>query len=360
MADGAEKDPASRTEEPTPKRREEATADGQTPRSVEVTSTAVLLAALAALSQSGESAVRSMRTMMRESLLGVSRADLTLADVSDIVDGIGAAGFTVVAPILAATVVVALGSSVAQVGLRVLPKKLLPDPSKVSPAKGLERIFSRRGLVELVKSLVKIALVAWISWSLIHAVRDEVGALVASHPREILLIIGGELRRLVAWALAPLGILATLDYGFQRWEHNQSLRMTRAEVKDERRQAEGDPQIRQRVKSAYREFAKGRSLADVPTADVIVTNPVHVAVALRYAAHEMGAPRVVAKGAEHMAERIKQIARRHGVPIVERRALARALFRTVPIGKEVPATLYRAVAEILAFVYGLRATRRAS
>ena len=358
MADGGDKDQASKTEEPTPKRREEALAEGQTPRSVEVTSTAVLLAALLALSQSGPAAVTSLREMMRAQILGVTRADLTFADVGELAHGIAAAGFAVLAPVLAATVVVALASSIAQVGLRVLPKKLVPDAKKISPVSGFERIFSRRGLVELVKSLVKIALVAWISWHILATAQDQIGGLVGSHPREILEVVGSELRRLVGWVLGALAVLAAFDYGWQRWEHDQSLRMTRAEVKDERRQAEGDPQIRQRVKRAYQKLGRGRSLADVPTADVVITNPVHVAVALRYVAGEMSAPRVVAKGAEHMAARIKEIARRSGVPIVERRALARALFRTVPVGKEIPATLFRAVAEILAYIYGLRAARR--
>jgi flagellar biosynthetic protein FlhB len=354
-----DRDTANRTEEPTPKRREEALAEGQVPRSIEVTSTAVLLAALVALSQSGDAAMRSLRTMMRDGLLSVNRADLTLADVSDLTQGIATSCVAVVGPVMIATLVVAIVSSALQVGLRFLPKKLMPDTSKISPTTGFQRIFSRRGLIELVKSLVKIALVAWITWRLLDGANAQLGALVGSHPRDILAAVGAELSRLVGWVLGALGVLAAFDYGWQRWDHNQSLRMTRAEVKDERRQAEGDPQIRQRVKRAYQELTKGRSLADVPTADVVVTNPVHVAVALRYTAGEMSAPRVVAKGAEHMAERIKTIARRSGVPIVERRALARALFRSVPVGKEIPASLYRAVAEILAYIYGLQGRRRA-
>jgi len=200
--------------------------------------------------------------------------------------------------------------------------------------------------------------VAWITWRLVRGVQDRIVPLAASSPREILAIAGSELGRIVAWAAGALSILAALDYAWQRRQHHQSLRMSKSEVKDERRQAEGDPQMKQRVRRAYQQIAKRRMLDEVPRADVVVTNPVHLAVALRYAPGQMGAPVVVAKGAEHVAARIKEIARASGVPILERRALARALFRAVPIGGEIPGTLYRAVAEILAYIYALQ-TRRA-
>jgi flagellar biosynthesis protein FlhB len=352
-----DRDKDTATEEPTPKRREEALAEGQVPQSVEVTATAVLLGALLALSQGGEAAIGALKRMMQESLVTVSRTDLTLAGVMDIVGRISGPCVVVVAPILGVTALVAVASGVAQVGFRVLPKKLMPDPQKISPAAGFQRIFSQRGLVELVKAVAKIGLVGWISWKLIVAAQGDIFGLVGRHPREILDVVGGEMGRLTAWTVGALAVLAALDYGWQRWDHHQSLRMTRAEVKDERRQSEGDPQIRQRVKRFYQDLTRGRSLKEVPKADVVITNPIHLAVALRYAAGEMGAPRVVAKGADEAAERIKAIARRHGVPIVERRALARALFRTVPVGREIPAALYRAVAEILAYIYALQARR---
>jgi flagellar biosynthetic protein FlhB len=152
-----------------------------------------------------------------------------------------------------------------------------------------------------------------------------------------------------------LGALGALDFLWQRWRHEQSLKMSRHEVKEEQKQAEGDPQIKMRFKRAHREVAKRRMLAEVKRADVVLTNPIHVAVALRYRAQEMGAPRVVAKGAGELAAKIKDEARQAGVPIVERRALARALFKSVALGAEIPPALYRAVAEILAYIYSLRA-----
>jgi flagellar biosynthetic protein FlhB len=264
-----------------------------------------------------------------------------------------------VGPVLAATAIAALAASVAQIGFRLAPKRIKPEGSKISPAAGLKRLLSTRALVELVKALAKIVLVGWITWKLVRNGDDRIVPLALAAPSDILAIAGGELGRVIAWSASALAALAGLDYLWQRRQHAASLRMTRAEVKDERRQSEGDPHMRQRMKRAYQQLAKRRMLTDVATADVVVTNPVHLAVALRYAPNQMRAPTVVAKGAEHVAERIKEIARGRGIPIVERRALARALFRTVPIGGEIPSALYRAVAEILAYIYALRAKRQA-
>ncbi|HEY2388653.1 MAG TPA: flagellar biosynthesis protein FlhB [Candidatus Binatia bacterium] len=350
-------DAASKTEEPTPKRREEARAEGQIPQSVEVTAAAVLLTAVLVVTHHGPSMVATMREMMRRNLLAASALDFTPGQMGLLMRRMLDDGVAVAWPLLAFCGAVGLASVVSQVGFRLYPKRLLPDASKISPATGFSRIFSKRGGIELLKALAKIALVAWITWRLIRGVQDRVAPLALSSPREILAVAGHELGRIIVWTVGALSVLAALDYGWQRRQHHQGLRMSKAEVKDERRQAEGDPQMKARVKRAYQQIAKRRMLEEVPHADVVVTNPVHLAVALRYAPGQMGAPVVVAKGAEHVAARIKEIARKSGVPILERRALARALFRAVPIGGEIPGTLYRAVAEILAYIYALQTKR---
>jgi flagellar biosynthetic protein FlhB len=349
----------SKTEEPTPKRREEARAQGQVPQSVEVTAAAVLLAAVVVMSHRGPALVGALREMMRRSLLAASASDFTPAQMGEVMRQLAGDTVSTVWPILAVTGSVGLAVTIAQVGFRFLPKRILPDATKISPANGFTRIFSKRGAVEILKALLKIALVGWITWHLVLGIADRIVPLAASAPREILAVAGRELARTVAWATGAISVLAAFDYAWQRRQHHLSLRMTKSEVKDERRQAEGDPQMKQRVKRAYQQIARRRMLDEVPRADVVVTNPVHLAVALRYAPGDMGAPVVVAKGAEHVAERIKEIARRSGVPILERRALARALFRAVPIGGQIPGSLYRAVAEILAYIYALK-VRRAS
>ncbi len=352
-------DDANRTEEPTPKRREEARADGRIPQSAEITAATVLLAALLATWRNGDAAITSLREAMRRSLVGISKLDLTPAALGDILHGVLHDVTSVVVPILSATAVAGVVATVAQIGFQVHGKHLLPDASKMSPASGLQRIFSSKGLFELVKALVKITIIGWLAWKMVRDAEGKIIALSGASPRELLAITGEEVARLVGWATGILVVLAACDYGWQRRQHHQSLRMSKSEVKDEARQSEGDPKIKGRMRRAYQELVKTRSLADVPTADVIVTNPIHLAVALKYVAGQMGAPKVVAKGAEGMAQRIKDIARQHGVPIMERRSLARALFRSVPVGGEIPATLYRAIAEILAYVYGLRRQRAA-
>ena len=350
-------DAANKTEEPTPKRREEARAEGNVPQSIEVTAAAVLLAAVVAMTHRGPTLIAGMREMMRRNLLAASAVDFTPAQVSEVMRGIATDAVSLALPILLVTGGVGLTVTIAQVGFRVLPKRVIPDATKLSPATGMKRIFSKRGAVELLKAMFKIALVTWITVRLVRGVEDQLVPLAVNGPREILIVAGQQLGRIVAWAAGGLSILAALDYAWQRRQHQQSLRMSKSEVKDERRQSEGDPHVKARVKRAYQQLAKRRMLEEVPHADVVVTNPVHLAVALRYQPGRMGAPVVVAKGAEHVAERIKDIARRAGVPILERRALARALFRAVPIGGEIPGTLYRAVAEILAYIYALRPKR---
>ncbi len=349
----------SRTEEPTPKRREEAAAEGRVPQSVEVTSAAVLIAALWAMTRDAPRALGAMRELLRTSLLTVTAQDLTVGQVTAMLHDVARQGFVMTAPVLLATATAAFVATASQVGVRPIAKRIAPDASKISPAAGFKRIFSVRGGVELFKSVAKIGLVAWITWRLVRLGNDRIVPLATAAPADIFAIAGDELRRVIAWCAGVLAVLAAVDYGWQRRQHAAGLRMTRAEVKDERKQAEGDPHMKSRMKRAYQTLAKRRMLADVATADVVVTNPVHLAVALRYAPGEMRAPTVVAKGAEHVAQRIKDIARGKGIPIVERRALARALFRGVPIGAEIPAALYRAVAEILAYIYALRARRQA-
>jgi flagellar biosynthetic protein FlhB len=248
-------------------------------------------------------------------------------------------------------------SNLVQVGVGWYPQLLLPKGSRISPASGFRRIFSRRGVVDLLKNVVKIGVVSWVAWKVVLSTQTSLPAIGLSSPNEILGTGAHELVRMLTWVGATLAVLAGLDYLWQRRQHQQSLRMSRQEIKDEMRQSEGDPKLRQRMKRAYRDLSGNRMLSEVATADVVITNPTHFAVALRYRGDEGGAPRVVAKGVDEVAERIKQLARAGGVPIVERRSLARALYRSVKVGTEIPATLYRAVAEVLAYIYGLQAKK---
>jgi flagellar biosynthetic protein FlhB len=353
----AEEDFEGRTEEPTPRRREQAREEGRIARSTEVIAASVLLAGVATLSQSGGSMLSTLREVMRRGLFDLSANDLTPAQAGHAMLAAATAILVTTAPVVLAMAIAGTASAVAQVGFGVYPKLLLPNAARLSPANGMSRIFSRRGLVELIKAVAKIVLVSWVAWTVVFSDSGDLAALGLASPREIMLLGARDVVRLLLWVGATLALLAAADYLWQRYTHQRGLRMTRQEVKDELRQSEGDPKLKQRIKRAYRELTGNRMLAEVANADVVVTNPTHYAVALRYRAGENGAPRVVAKGVDEIAERIRQIARTNGVPIVERRNLARALFRSVKVGSEIPATLYRAVAEVLAYIYGLQAAR---
>jgi flagellar biosynthetic protein FlhB len=327
------------------------------PLSPEVSPVAVLLAAIAIVTWGAPVTLERSRLVMRSWLAAVgpvgasdTGVDALLAQALLQVGG-------VLLPFLLATALVGAGAMIAQVGFGTYPNLLAPDPSRVSPAKGWQRIFSAAGAMNLVKAVLKIAVVLGIAWHVLWRVGTE--ALSATDmPLDVLLAFtAGGIRELALIMAIGLGVLGAGDYLWQRWRFEQNLKMTRHEVKEEQKESEGDPHIRARFKRAHRELAGRRMLAQVAQADVVLTNPIHVAVALRYRADEMVAPQVIAKGAGEQAERIKEAARRAGVPIVERRALARALFRSVRVGAEVPPALYRAVAEILAYIYSLRGVR---
>lgn len=353
----ADEDLSNKTEEPTPRRREKAREEGQIARSVEVTSAAVLLTAVVAMSQWGGDTAHDLREAMRRALGRLTASDLTPADVGHVLWDAGGVIVAAALPVVLAMAFAGTVSNLAQVGVGWYPQLLLPKGSRISPATGFRRIFSRRGFVELVKNVVKIALVSWVAWKVVLSEQKQLPAIGLASPSEIIGTGAHELTRMLLWVGSTLAVLAALDYLWQRRTHQQSLRMSRQEIKDEMRQSEGDPKLRQRMKRAYRDLSGNRMLSEVASADVVVTNPTHFAVALRYRSDENGAPRVVAKGADEMAERIKQLARAGGVPIVERRALARALYRSVKVGSEIPGGLYRAVAEVLAYIYGLQQQR---
>lgn len=353
----AEHDLSSRTEEPTPRRREKAREEGQVARSAEVSAAAVLLATIGALSLGGGDALGGLGEVMRRGLARLTASDLTPAEAAFLLREATHAIVAAATPLVLAMALAGTASNVAQVGFGLRPKRLVPDASRLSPANELRRIFSRRGLVELAKNVAKIVLVSWVAWQAVVAAGESLPALGLASPRDILRVGSADVLHMLQAVGVTLGVVAAADYLWQRRAFEQELRMTRQEVKEELRQSEGDPKLRQRMRRAYRQLSGNRMLSEVAHADVVVTNPVHFAVALRYRAGESSAPRVVAKGADEVAERIKQIARANGVPIVERRTLARALFRSCKVGSEIPATLYRAVAEVLAYIYGLGARR---
>jgi flagellar biosynthetic protein FlhB len=248
--------------------------------------------------------------------------------------------------------IVALGVGTLQVGLHVVPELVLPRWEKLS--QGWSRAFSQAAVVRGLVAVVKVIVVGLIGFLVVRGRATQIMTLGQGSLAQAAIQAGDIAVRMALAMAATLVVIGVADYGFQRWRYEMMLRMTRQELKEEVRREEGDPQVRGRIRKMQREMLKNRMMRDVPGATVVVTNPTHLAVALKYDRGTMGAPRVVAKGAGYVASRIVDLARRHSVPVVERQAVAQALYKAVPIGQEIPHALFQAVAEVLAYVYRLR------
>ena len=248
--------------------------------------------------------------------------------------------------------------NVAQVGPLASSKALQPKLDRISPIKGLQRLFSLRSLVELAKSLSKLFLIGGVVWLYLQQQVPQLVALMGLDPLTLLTPVSWLVMGVWWRVVLVMLIIGIVDFAYQRWQHEQDLKMTQEEAKKEAKEMEGDPHIKRRVRQLQRQMATQRMMADVPEADVVVTNPTHYAIALRYDPENMNAPTVVAKGMRLVAQRIRELAEESDVPIVQKPALARELYRTVEVGDAVPESLFTVVAEVLSFVY--RIDRRAA
>ncbi|MCS6860193.1 MAG: flagellar biosynthesis protein FlhB [Abditibacteriales bacterium] len=343
-----------RTEAATPRRRQEVRQRGQVARSVELSSAFILTVCVIVLRYSVPWLFTQLEGLCARTLTHWPESDWTIETVhrGGLVAFLHCARLS--APIWAAAMLAGIAINLAQVGFLLTLEPLKPDFNRINPITGFGRLFSTRGGVELVKSVLKVALVSAVAF---FTARSQLPLFISAAQMdtpESLRVLGGILYTLCLRVCVAMLLLAALDYIYQRVHFEQSIRMTREEVREEMRQLEGDPTLRARIRQRQRQIARQRMMQAVPRADVVVTNPTRLAVALRYVAGEMRAPTVVAKGQRLMAERIRAVARQHGVPIVENEPLAQALFKAVDVGQEIPAALYQAVAEVLAFVYRLK------
>lgn len=346
----AQDDADEKTEQPTARRREEAREEGQIARSADLTAAVGLLAGLLLLKTFGGRMVGGLLDLIRA--LGNSPA-VTSADLLPWIKKVSLAAAEIMLPFLALLLVITVAGTAAQSGLLLTWKRLTPKPDRVSPVTGVKRLFSADVLSRLGLGLLKMTCVAGIAYLTIVGRLGTVLSAGGLHAGGVF-GLGAEVVFDLALRLAAvLLVLGIVDYLIQRWRLERQLRMTKQEVRDELKRMEGDPLIKQRRRQIQRRLAMQRIQAEVPRADVVVTNPTHYAVALRYDEAAMAAPRVVAKGKDFLAERIRQIAQQAGVPLVQRPPLARALYFGVEVGQEVPPAFYRAVAELLAFVYRL-------
>ncbi len=344
----------SKTEKATPRKREKVRGEGSVARSPELTSAIMLFVSTVLLFYFGPSMMNRTKVMMAEMLGSIGQVDLTVDALPQQLGSMMLSVAAVLVPLFATIMTIGVAVNVAQVGFRITPKAAYPNFARLNPMTGIGRLFSAHSIVELLKNIVKVVAVAFVLYAI---VKSQLGALfslanvpAASLPEAAGGIVG-EVMLLAALCLVVIGLL---DYFYNRHEHEQSIKMTKEEVREEARQADGDPAVRGKIREIMIRRTIQRMMKKVPEADVVITNPIHLAIALKYDREKSAAPVVVAKGARKVAERIKEIAREHGVPVVENRPLAQALFKTVEIGQEIPAELFKAVAEVLAYVYRLK------
>ena len=352
--DGTEK-----TESATPKRLEEARKRGEIPRSRDLSAAAVLMAGGVALSFLGQNVAGDLFGMMR-SALSLSR-DQAL-DPTHMLPALSSAAFDALStclPIYGLIMLAALLAPLMLGGWSFSTEALMPKFNRLNPLEGMKRMFSGRSIVELLKALGKFAIVAVVA---VYVLRNDMAALLGLGTEPPAIAIAHAIKLCGSGLIsvsAGLLLIAGIDVPYQLWQYAKQLKMTKEEVRREMKEMEGSPEMKGRIRQMQQEMARGRMMQDVPKADVIVTNPTHFAVALRYDERGMRAPIVVAKGADVIAARIREIAGENAVPIFEAPPLARMLYRNVDIGHEIPANLYVAVAQILSYIFQLKASKQA-
>lgn len=343
-----------KTEAPTQRRREEAREQGRVAVSQDLTGGLILLAAVVLLYVGGTGLGNGLVKMVRHDLGNAGGYDLDPFTVRALFGyEFGRAG-ALFGLFFGLVFVTGLAVSLAQVGFRVTPNLLAIQWERLAPARGWQRIFSMAGAVRALVSILKVIVIVALAYWVVNGRMAQIAFLGGDSLASTAARAWDLVMRLALAIVSGLVLIGIMDYGFQWWRLERSLRMTRQELKEEIKRDDGNPQVKNRVRQLQREAAQRRMMHDVPKATVVITNPTHLAVALRYDRGVMASPRVVAKGAGFVADRIIEQARRHAVPIIERKPLAQALYQTVKVGKEIPVELFLVVAEVLAYVYRFR------
>lgn len=346
-----------KSQEPTPHRRQKAREEGQVARSQDLGSAVLLVIGLLVLMMLGRGLIDHVAGFTQRHLGGQAwlsaDVDFAVARWNDTLSGLA----QTMLPIFGLMLLTAIAATLAQVGFLFVPKRLTPDLGRISPLAGFKRLFSISSVARLAFGIVKILVIAGVTFASLYSQYDTILGLAAVEVGEA----AAYLIEILLWTSLKIGlallVLALVDYWFQRWKHEQDLRMTPQEVREEMKNLEGDPLVIARRRQVQRQLALNRLSNAVPKADVVITNPTELAVAIQYEPEKMAAPIVVAKGAGVLAERIRRLALEHGIPIVEKKSLARALYRNVEINGPIPEDKYAAVAEVLAYVYHLKGKR---
>lgn len=354
----ADESDAERTEPASARRLEQARENGDVPRSRELATFTVLMAAGAGLWMTGGTLARKLAALLQSNLSltreQVYNPSVLLERIAVDIGGVILACL----PLAGLIMLVALASPLLIGGWLFSSKAFMPNFGKLNPINGISNMFSTNALIELLKAIAKTLLVGAVAWVVIMGQKEAMMGLAVEPPHAGTIHMMNMIGAAFLFLVGALGVVAALDAPYQIWHYADKLKMTRQEVIQEAKEAEGNPQIKGKIRQLQREMAKKRMMAEVPNADVVVTNPTHFAVALKYAEGQRGAPRVVAKGADEVAAKIREIAREHKVALLEAPALARALYRHTEIDDEIPEKLYSAVAEVLAYVYQLRTWKK--
>lgn len=340
----------------TPHKRNESREKGQVAKSNELATTLALIGVLSFFFVAGYDTYHHLIDIMYGAFTAIG-GQLSAGKTILIFLGLMGIAFKIIAPVLIVAVLVGILGNIFQIGLIFSSQPLMPQMSRINPISGFQRILSMRGLFEAVKSIFKIGLIGYIVYRTIVSGLVDVVSLVDADKSNIAALFVSTVGRIgfqvfLRAALALL-FLSIFDFLYQRWQHEQDIRMTREEIREEMKRTEGDPEIRRRIRRVQRELSQARMMKAIPEADAVITNPVHLAVAIKYDYEVMDSPYVVAKGERKIARQIREIAEEHGVPIVENPPLAQALYKNVEVGEVIPMEFYQAIAEVLAYVHEL-------
>ena len=344
---------ADKTEAPTPHRLQEAREEGQVVRSQELNTAIVILVSALLLRGPGAQLGTAFKDVMIMTITQIPRASISTAWLREIAFSFGERVLPPLSLLLAGLLLTGTSITLGQTQFLWAGKKIGFDMKRLNPLEGFKRIFSKHGLIELLRSLLKLGLVSWVAYSFLRSNSDKL-LLLSQYD------LNTSVRKFIDLAISlttRVGgiyfILAVADYAYQRWELHKNLRMSKEEIKEENKRSEGDPMLKSRVRGMQRQMARGHMMANVPNATVVITNPTHLAVAIEYQ-ERMKAPKVLAKGPYRVAERIVKIAKENHIPVIQNIPLTRAIYKTIEIGQEISPDLYLAMAEVLAYVYKLR------
>ncbi len=350
----ADKPAQERTEKATPRKRAEARKEGKVARSQDLSSMAILVFGIAALYFILPSSLDTIESFARFMFANASSHSISATNFTLYFRTALTTFAVAIGPILLLLATIGVAINVLQVGFMITTKPIEPKLDKLDIVQGLAKLVSIRSLFELFKNVAKLAVIGLVAFYAVKSELDTVPILPDLSVSQILGTFGAAAFRVAIKCSIALIVIAVVDYAFQKWEFEKQLRMTKQEIKEEGKDTEGNPQIKGKIKQLQREQSMRRMMADIKKADVVVTNPTEFAVAIRYDSDTMDAPSVIAKGQRLVAKRIKELANEHDIPIVENKPLARALFKTCEVGMQIPPKFFKAVAEVLAYVYKLK------